>query len=152
MKVVRIVPWVLLAVAACAVLFFATRPADDGDSVDARVQRVTAELRCVECQGLSVADSNASTSEAIRNDVRERIEAGESDAEIRQFYVETYGESILMHPTADGISLFVWLVPLLAFGLGAGLVVWTLIRWRGGRRRHATAEDRAIVDALRDEQ
>lgn len=147
----RIVPWVLLAVATLAVLFIASRPSGDPNSVDARVARITEELRCVECQGLSVADSNASTSEAIRDDVRARVEAGESDEAIRQVYVDSYGEAILMHPTSDGISLFVWLVPLVAFGLGGALVVWTLVRWRGGRRRRATDDDRAIVEALRDD-
>jgi cytochrome c-type biogenesis protein CcmH/NrfF len=146
----RIVPWVVLAVAVLGVLIVATRP-QGGDPVDARVKRITNELRCEECQGLSVADSNASTSAAIRDDVRARVEAGESDEAIRQVYIDTYGEGILMNPTSDGVSVLVWVVPILAFVLGAALVMFTLVRWRGGKRRHATVADEALVRDLRSE-
>lgn len=151
MTVRRIVPWVVLALAAVAVLVVATRP-EGGNSVDARVERITSELRCMECQGLSVAASNASTSAAIRDDVRQRVEAGETDEHIRRAYVDTYGETILMRPTADGISLFVWVVPIAAFLGGVAIVVAALVRWRGGRRRPATDADRAIVRSLREER
>ena len=62
----------------------------------ARAHDLETEFKCPECQGLSVADSQAPTSRAIRADIKRRITAGQSDAEIRQAYVDTYGESILL--------------------------------------------------------
>lgn len=142
-------PWVVLAVLGVGALAWAARPEPGTNSAGARVQRITSQLRCEECVGLSVADSSAPTSEAIRSDVRRRVDAGESDAEIRRAYVDRYGEDILMSPPASGISLFVWLVPLSAFVLAVLGLAFAFRRWRRGPWRRASAEDEQIVDRLR---
>ena len=73
-------------------------------STAARAHELETEIKCPECQGLSVADSQAPTSRAIRADIKRRIAAGQSDAEIRQAYVDHYGETILLAPQDSGLE------------------------------------------------
>ncbi|HEX9506068.1 MAG TPA: cytochrome c-type biogenesis protein CcmH, partial [Acidimicrobiia bacterium] len=107
------------------------------------------ELKCPECQGLSVADSQAPTSRAIRADIKRRIASGQSDGQIRQAYVDDYGESILLSPQGSGISLLVWVLPVLVLTLGATGIVFALRRNRNEPRLHATDADEMLVERSR---
>lgn len=77
------------------------------------------ELRCLKCQGETVADTPADFARDIRGKVREMIVAGSSDAEIRQYLVERYGEIILLRPRWSFANAWLWLAPVLLLGLGA---------------------------------
>lgn len=148
-----IAPWLALAaLLALSLSVVAVRSAPD-DSAAARAGRLTRELRCPTCQGLSVADSNDPSSEAIRADVRERIEAGESDGEIRASYVALYGETILLRPEGGGLGAIVWGLPVAVLVAGAGGIAFALRRGRaqvhrpGGRRRIIAVAVLTIVAA-----
>jgi cytochrome c-type biogenesis protein CcmH len=93
------------------------------------VHDVAAQLRCVVCQSLSVADSPSETANQMRGIIRERLAAGESPAEVRAYFVEKYGEWILLAPPKSGFNLLVWVVPFAGLGLGLVLVVVVLRRW-----------------------
>ena len=108
----------LLAGAAAAV------PVDE-----TTVHDVAAQLRCVVCQSLSVADSPSETASQMRGIIRERLAAGESPAEVRAYFVEKYGEWILLAPPKSGFNLLVWVVPFASLGLGLVLVAVVLRRW-----------------------
>ena len=95
---------------------------------------------CPECEGLSVADSNAPTSRAIRADIKRRIADGQSDAEIRQAYVDKYGESILLAPQSSGLGLIVWVLPGRWCSCSAPPA--SCSRSRRDRRRAAAPRDR----------
>src|SRR2546428_146031 len=92
------------------------------------VHEVAAQLRCVVCQNLSVADSPSEMASQMRAIIRERLTAGERPAEVRQYFVDRYGEWILLSPPRRGFNLLVWLVPLAA--VGAGLVAVAVFLWR----------------------
>jgi cytochrome c-type biogenesis protein CcmH len=77
------------------------------------------ELRCLKCQGETVADTPADFAKDIRAKVREMIVAGSSDAEIRQYLVERYGEIILLRPRWSFANAWLWLAPVVLLGLGA---------------------------------
>ncbi|MCZ7530293.1 MAG: cytochrome c-type biogenesis protein CcmH [Acidimicrobiia bacterium] len=145
----RWVPWVALALIAAVAVGLAANPGSRDDSPDARLESLTRELRCPTCQGLSVADSPSSTARAIVDDVRRRIEAGETDGEIRDAYVETWGEWILLEPQNSGVSLLVWLLPIAGLVLGVGVLVVALTRWRREPRYTPTTEDRELVERVR---
>src|SRR5262245_45482671 len=81
--------------------------------LEARVQKLGKQLRCPVCQGLSIADSPASSARAQLDKVRELVAAGQSDEEIRSYFVERYGEWVLLQPRAAGINWLVWLGPAL---------------------------------------
>jgi len=93
------------------------------------VHDVAAQLRCVVCQSLSVADSPSETASQMRGIIRERLAAGESPAEVRAYFVEKYGEWILLAPPKSGFNLLVWVVPFVGLGLGLVLVAVVLRRW-----------------------
>src|SRR5256886_13905441 len=79
---------------------------------EAEVHEIAGGLRCVVCQNLSVADSPSEMARQMRAIVRERLEAGESAAEVVQYFVDRYGEWILLSPRRSGFTLLVWLAPL----------------------------------------
>src|SRR5215471_4889472 len=81
--------------------------------LEARVQKLGKQLRCAVCQGLSIADSPASMARAQLDKVRELVAAGKSDDEIYSYFVERYGEWVLLQPRAAGINWLVWLGPAL---------------------------------------
>jgi cytochrome c-type biogenesis protein CcmH len=145
----RLVPWIALAAVVAVTLAVVVWP-DGGDaSPSARARALAEEFRCPECQGLSVADSSAPTARAMRADIRERVAAGESDAEIRQAMVDRFGESVLLKPEGDGIGLLVWGLPVIALVLGAGGLGFALWRWRRQPVAHATDADEALVARAR---
>jgi cytochrome c-type biogenesis protein CcmH len=99
------------------------------------------------CQGLSVADSPSPTAKAIYDDVRRRVDAGESAASIRAYYVGRYGEWVLLRPETSGVGALVWILPVTALLLGAGALALAFRRWRRQPSLAATEEDRALVEA-----
>lgn len=141
-------PWVALALVLAVVLVVLLWPSGS-TSAAARAHDLATELRCPECEGLSVADSNAPTSKAIRADIKRRIAAGQSDAEIRQVYVDDYGEDILLSPQSSGVGLIVWVLPVVVISLGATGIWFALARSRREPRLHATEADEELVDRER---
>ena len=83
-----------------------------------RYQNLTAELRCVVCQNQSVADSNAELAQDIRDLVRNKIIAGQSDEQITGFLVERYGDFVLYNPPIKTKTYLLWLGPLILLLVG----------------------------------
>jgi cytochrome c-type biogenesis protein CcmH len=78
-------------------------------------------LRCIVCQGQSIADSDAELAGDMRALVRTRIEAGESPDQIRDWLIERYGKWVTYEPPVDATTAPLWLAPVLLLGLGAFL-------------------------------
>jgi cytochrome c-type biogenesis protein CcmH len=93
------------------------------------VHEVAAQLRCVVCQSLSVADSPSETAHQMKDIIRERLAAGESPEQVRAYFVEKYGTWILLSPPRQGFNLLVWVVPFVGLGLGLLLVLIVVRRW-----------------------
>jgi cytochrome c-type biogenesis protein CcmH len=109
-----------------AVLLAASLPAGAIDPAvlqdPAQQQRYKAlihELRCLQCQGETVADTPAEFANDLRRQVREMIESGRSDDDVRQYLVDRYGEIILLRPRWSFANSWLWLAPALLLGLGA---------------------------------
>ena len=97
---------------------------DPLDSIrEQRVQAVGKKLRCAVCQGVSIADSPASMARAQLDKVRELVAEGKSDQELYDYFVERYGEWALMEPKKSGITLGLWLAPVLVLVLGVLLII-----------------------------
>ena len=100
------------------------------------VYEVASQLRCVVCQNLSVADSPSEMAGQMRAIVRDRLAAGESPEQVRQYFVDRYGEWILLAPRRRGFTLVVWGVPVAAVVIGLAVTILLLRRWtRAGRAR-----------------
>lgn len=83
---------------------------------EARAVELMENLRCIQCQGQSIHDSDAPIAEAMRHEVRSRIEAGQSEKQITAWLVDRYGDWVSYSPPASGSGLLLWLAPLLLLG------------------------------------
>jgi cytochrome c-type biogenesis protein CcmH len=116
--------------------------------VDERVVHdVAAQLRCVVCQSLSVADSPSETANQMRQIIRERLAAGESPEQVREYFVQKYGPWILLSPPKEGFNLLVWVAPFAGIAAGLVLVALALRRWS---RRPAAAPPAPVDPAMRE--
>ncbi len=112
------------------------------------VHDVAAQLRCVVCQNLSVADSPSEMASQMRAVVRERLAAGERPEQVIQYFVDKYGEWILLAPRREGFNLLVWAMPGIAVAVGLMIVAILLRRWT--RRRPASAAAPPPTEAMRE--
>ncbi|HEV7664582.1 MAG TPA: cytochrome c-type biogenesis protein [Chloroflexota bacterium] len=97
------------------------------DALDSGVRRVALQLQCPVCEGQSAADSPSGLAGDMRAVIRTKLIAGESDQQILDEFVASYGDSILAEPPKRGISLGVWLGPTIAV-LGGLVLVGALLR------------------------
>jgi cytochrome c-type biogenesis protein CcmH len=128
MKGVALAVLLLVALAAPAL---AQPPATNVD--DPRLYEIGSQLRCVVCQNLSVADSPSEMAQQMRGIVRERLAAGDTPEQVVQYFVDKYGEWILLKPRRSGFNWLVWLAPYVA--VAVGLVFFTLAIRRYTRTR-----------------
>jgi cytochrome c-type biogenesis protein CcmH len=96
---------------------------------EARARDLSRELRCMVCQNQSIDDSEAPLARDLRLIVRERIAAGDSDAQVIDFLVARYGEFVLLKPRLNSHTWLLWFLTPLALGAG-GIALWA-----HGRRR-----------------
>lgn len=135
--------------------------ADERDAeLDALTADIAARLRCLVCRGQSVAESSSQLAREMQAEIRERLGRGESPEEIVDFFVESYGEWILLRPPPHGVNLLVYILPAAAFLLGL-VGFWWWLRSRRDASSAAAAthpldaqsddglapEDRAWLDA-----
>lgn len=104
-----------------------------------RVFEIASKLRCPVCQGESAAESNAGIAVEMRRIIAEQLAQGKSEAEIREFFVRRYGDWILYEPPARGLTLWVWLSPLIGLGL-LGLGLWRYLARVKARAQGALSE------------
>jgi cytochrome c-type biogenesis protein CcmH len=145
----RVLAWGGLAALVVGALVWAAWPSSGPPTAGQRAHELATELRCPDCQALSVADSPSSSARAIRTDLEHRTAAGQSDAHIRQVYVNRYGASILLKPSSSGLGILVWGLPVVAVAVGAAGLALALARWRRQPRLTATDADEALVDGVR---
>ncbi len=119
-----------LALGACLVLGAATSGAVDAEDTIAdpvlrtRYEAINRELRCLVCQNQTIADSDADLAKDLRREVRGMLEAGQTDAEIRQFMTDRYGDFVLYKPR----SWFLWVAPGLLLVGGLALAARIVVR------------------------
>src|SRR5205823_8908471 len=107
---------------------------------DEQAWRIALELQCPICQGQSVAESNSQLAIQMRALIREKLAAGESRDAILQFFVDRYGENVLMSPRLGGFRAVAWVAPYVGLLAAIGFLVW-VVRRRGSAERAAPAGD-----------
>jgi cytochrome c-type biogenesis protein CcmH len=103
-----------------------------------QTRALAAELRCVVCQNLSVADSPSEMAQQMRAIVREQLQAGKTPEQVKDFFVSKYGEWVLLKPKTSGFGLLLWLLPYVALTLGVITALWFVRRW--ARRKTLSAQ------------
>lgn len=119
--------WVVVAAILAVGLAIAWTARPQPLTAAERVDRISAELRCPVCQGLSVQDSPSETARSMRALVAQRVAEGRTDDEIRAEFVRSYGDWILLSPPLLSFGGLVWLVPVAAIVLGA-VLAWSRAR------------------------
>lgn len=143
----RWLPYLLLAPVVAVALFIGGGGNDNAPpSAAGRAGRIASEVRCPTCEGLSAAESESAASVAIRDEIRRRIDDGETDDQVRAFLVGRYGRDILLTPEGSGVAGLVWVLPVAGFVLGAGALGLSFRRRRAEPLRTATDDDRRLVE------
>jgi len=142
--------WALLALVLTGALVAGR--GDSGQQSDGqRAHGIATEIRCPTCRGLSAADSDAPAAQAIRDDILRRVQAGQTDGDIRGYLVSRYGTQILLRPERHGVASLVWVLPVIALLVAVAGMVLAFRRWRSRPHAPVSAADQALVDeALRE--
>lgn len=114
---------------ALALLLMALARVADASPIDDETRRIAKQLQCPVCSGASVADSPSDLAGQMRSVIRARLQAGESEEQIIAYFVERYGESVLIEPPRRGIGLAVWLAPIVVLAVGGVLLGRLLRTW-----------------------
>ena len=118
-------------------------------TLEARARDVSAGLRCLVCQNQSIDDSAAPLARDLRVIVRERLQAGDTDDQIRAFLVQRYGDFVLLKPPFEASTLLLWGTPFLVVVLGGAAL---LFRKRDEEPRlPLTLAEQARLDALMED-
>src|SRR5690606_9849241 len=117
-------------------------------ALETRARALSAELRCVVCQNQSIDDSNAPLARDLRILLRERLAAGDSDDQVKQYLVDRYGAFVLLRPPFNAHTLLLWLTPPIIL-IGAGVL---LFRYMSGRSRTAPVEASRSLTAEEEEK
>ncbi|MBM3503641.1 MAG: cytochrome c-type biogenesis protein CcmH [Alphaproteobacteria bacterium] len=146
----RLLAAILLAwlITAGSVAAQADRPLAD-PTAEHRALALHKELRCLVCQNQAINDSNAELARQLRQIVRERIAAGDSDEKVRRYVVDRYGDWVLMRPPFKWSTALLWLSPALLFALVVAIAIVQVRRKRGTRAEPPlSTEEQRKLDAL----
>ncbi|MBI2305933.1 MAG: cytochrome c-type biogenesis protein CcmH [Rhodocyclales bacterium] len=105
-------------------------PASADPVLEARVQKLAEELRCLVCQNQNLADSHAELAIDLKNQVREMLQAGKSEKEVVDYMVQRYGDFVLYRPPVKMTTLLLWGGPFVLFAGGLGVLFINLRRRR----------------------
>ena len=128
-------------------------PAAEDPALEARLMALARELRCLVCQNESLADSQADLAQDLRREIRELMRQGKSDAEIKRYLTDRYGDFLLYRPPVKSTTWFLWFGPfLLLIGGVAGFVYFLLRRRRSLPDTPLDPQEAARVRGLLDAQ
>jgi cytochrome c-type biogenesis protein CcmH len=127
----------LLLWAACSLAAAGeAQPVASDPALEARVEQLATQLRCLVCQNQTIADSHAELAVDLKNQVREQLAAGRSEAEVIAYMTQRYGDFVLYNPPFKGSTALLWAGPALLAALGLAL------GWRAIARNGAPASTR----------
>ncbi len=135
MKAWRVIVGALLLAASLAPQAKEAAPEAADPALEARMVRITSELRCLVCQNQTIADSNAALAVYLRREARELLTQGKSDGEVVDYMTQRYGDFVLYRPPLRTTTFLLWFGPALMLAIGAIVLVAVL------RRRSRLAAD-----------
>ena len=140
MKALRVVLGSCLLAACLSLSAKEATPEAADPALEARMVKITSELRCLVCQNQTIADSNASLAVDLRREARALIKQGKSDAEVVDYMTARYGDFVLYRPPLRATTMLLWFGPALMLVAGAAVLVIVL------RRRSRMAADAFDAD------
>lgn len=121
--------YVLMAVVVAVALWAGTH-GHHAATPDERALALEQTIKCPVCRGQSVAESDSEASKAIRTEVARRIDAGQSNDEIRAYFAQTLGDDILLRPPSSGFAGLIWVLPVAGLVAAGGVIALAFVRWR----------------------
>jgi cytochrome c-type biogenesis protein CcmH len=141
---------IFLAIAAIlvSIWFYVFLASPPQQTLDQRVHDVASQLKCLICQGESVADSPATLSQQMRGVIRQQLQSGKSEQEVIQYFVSRYGDRILLSPPWQGLTLLAWLVPIVLMLGGILILVFVLKNWQAQAARESFEHNAAELEDM----
>ena len=132
--------------------FYVLRFTPPQQTLDQRVHDVASQLKCLVCQGESVAGSPATLSQQMRGIIRQQLQSGKSEQEVILYFVSRYGDRILLSPPWQGFTLLAWLVPIALLLCGALILFFFLRNWHLQARRGSLEIDTAESEDMSESE
>jgi len=130
----------------------AAEVANPDPRVEERLRVLAEELRCLVCQNQTIADSNAPLALDLRNQIRSQVAQGRSDAQIRDYMVERYGDFVLYRPPLRSSTVLLWAGPFVLLAVGIVVFLRVTRRQGAGARAPASGADTARIAALLEDE
>ncbi len=102
----------------------------NADTLEDQIAEISGELMCPVCEGQSVAESNAQLARDMRAIIKTKLLEGRSKEEIIDYFISSYGETILASPPPKGFSIILWLLPVLSVLIGGAIILRTVYSYR----------------------
>jgi len=144
----KVFAFILSAALAHAAWAGEAAPATADPALEARVNALSTELRCLVCQNQTLADSNAPLAVDLRNQIREKMQQGASERDIIDFMVARYGDFVLYRPPLKATTLLLWAGPLLLLIAGIAILYRRLARRRGETQPELSGAERSRAQSL----
>ena len=141
--------WAVMAIVIVGALVFGTVDEGTARTIEDRANAITTELRCPTCRSQSVLESDSSQARSIKTDVVRRLQAGQTESQIKGYYVSRYGAEILLNPDSGGVAGLVWVLPVVALVLAVTGLALAFRRWRVREGVAVTDADRVLVERAR---
>ena len=106
----------------------------NADTLEDQIAEISGELMCPVCEGQSVAESNAQLARDMRSVIKTKLLEGKSKEEIIDYFVSSYGETILASPPPRGFSFILWFLPVLSVIIGAAIIIRSIYSYRISER------------------
>ncbi|MBF0444886.1 MAG: cytochrome c-type biogenesis protein CcmH [Magnetococcales bacterium] len=124
----------LQAVTIFAILLITTSPLSaknlNEDPSEALVRTIAKDLRCAVCQNQSVYESNSDLAKDMLEVIRDKVKAGDSEASIRDYFFQRYGDYIYLEPTKSGMNMLLWFGPILGLIIGGLALISAFKKWK----------------------
>ena len=130
----------------------AAEVANPDPRIEERLRVLAEELRCLVCQNQTIADSNAPLALDLRNQIRSQIAQGRSDAQIRDYMVERYGDFVLYRPPLRASTALLWAGPFVLLAVGIVVFLRLMRRQSAGARAPASGAEAARIAALLEDE
>lgn len=147
MRISRMLPWIPGLFVSCALIANTAQSLVDDAAIEARLLRLSEELRCLVCQNEALSESRAPLAQDLRKEIRQHMQQGLTDQQVLQYLTSRYGDFVLYRPPFKPLTYVLWLGPLLF--LIAGAVTWFLALRRGQRQPQPEIDHVMLVQAAR---
>lgn len=147
-KLILVVTVALSTFVMSAAVAAEARPVAEDPAVEARVQKLSDELRCLVCQNQNLSDSHADLALDLKRQVREMVKAGRSDREILDYMVQRYGDFVLYRPPVKATTWLLWAGPFVLFFGALALLFIKLRRRLAQQPQPLSADEHAAAERL----